>query len=191
LSTHILAEVSMVCDRVVIINRGRLVALDTPVHMAASATDTQTVHLEVAGSPASVLTVLRSAPSVASADLLAAGEDGAADSAPETLAAGTYNYEVQSAPGVDVRAGVASAIVGSGNQLLELKVYRPSLEDIFISVISQDEQAVSEEGYEDEDTGDYDGDVGGDEEVDEGIAPEAAPAAAPRTKVVARRRVRG
>lgn len=190
LSTHILAEVSMVCDRVVIINRGRLVALDTPVHMAASATDTQTVHLEVAGSPVSVLTVLRSAPSVASADLLAMGEDGVAGSAPETLAAGTYNYEVQSAPGVDVRAGVASAIVGSGNQLLELKVYRPSLEDIFISVISQDEQAVSEEGYEDEDTGDYDGDGGGDGE-DAAEAEEAVPAAAPRTKVVARRRVRG
>lgn len=188
LSTHILAEVSMVCDRVVIINRGRLVALDTPVHMAASATDQQTVHLEVAGSPLNVLTVLRSAPSVANANILGNG-DGATDETQESLPAGTYNYEVLGAPGADVRAGLASAIVGAGNQLLELKVYRPSLEDIFISVISQDEQAALEEVSEDEEYYDEGGDAAEDgvdaEEEETTVAPQQ------KERVVTRRRVRG
>lgn len=190
LSTHILAEVSMVCDRVVIINRGRLVALDTPVQLAATANEAQTVHLEVAGSPVGVLTALRTAASVGTVGLLGAAQDGAADTSPEALPPGTYNYEVVGAPGVDVRAGLASAVVGSGNQLLELKVYRPSLEDIFISVISQDELATADEEYEDEegfdggDEGDV-GDIDGADAEDAGVAPER------KGRVVTRRRVRG
>ncbi|MDQ3929141.1 MAG: ABC transporter ATP-binding protein [Chloroflexota bacterium] len=193
LSTHILAEVSMVCDRVVIINRGRLVALDTPVHLATTATETQTVHLEVAGSPSSVLTALRKAPSVATAGLLSAGQDGAGEAKPESLPAGTYSYQVEGAPGADVRAGLASAVVGSGNQLLEMKVYRPSLEDIFISVISQDEQAAAEEEYYDEE--DYgDGDQSDAGDMDAAADTEEAAAATiaePKDKVVTKRRVRG
>ncbi len=194
LSTHILAEVSMVCDRVVIINRGRLVALDTPVHLAATANEAQTVHLEVAGAPGSVLAALRSAPSVASAGLLSTSQDGATDNAAEALPAGTYNYQVEGAPGVDVRAGLASAIVGSGNQLLELKVYRPSLEDIFISVISQDEQAAADEEYGDEDgyqDGGVDGDDGVADDSDAVDVDDAEVAAEPKASVVTRRRVRG
>lgn len=199
LSTHILAEVSMVCDRVVIINRGRLVALDTPLHLASTAAETQTIHLEVAGSPAAVLAALRTAPAVASASLLetpAAGSDGATAATPETLPAGTYNYQVQGTTGSDVRAGLASAVVGSGNQLLELRVYRPSLEDIFISVISQDEEhAYDEDEYDEygDDADTTDGDGTSDEDIatadDEAEA--AAAVAAPRTRVTARRRVRG
>src|SRR5436190_14553885 len=59
LSTHLLPEVSIVCDRVVIINRGRLVALDTPLHLAESATEGHLVQLEVKGRPALVLQTLR------------------------------------------------------------------------------------------------------------------------------------
>ncbi|HEX8218504.1 MAG TPA: ABC transporter ATP-binding protein [Chloroflexia bacterium] len=195
LSTHILAEVSMVCDRVVIINRGRLVALDTPVHLASSATEQQTVHVEVSGAPSSVLASLRSAPAVAVASLLSAGPDGAELGTPESLAAGTYNYQVEGVPGADVRAGLASAIVGSGHQLLELKLYRPSLEDIFISVISQAEQEAADADFEDAEYDDYDGDGDGDEVGDgtaaDGDEAEAAATAAPRTRVTARRRVRG
>ncbi|HEX8229183.1 MAG TPA: ATP-binding cassette domain-containing protein [Chloroflexia bacterium] len=189
LSTHILAEVSMVCDRVVIINRGRLVALDTPVHLAATANEAQTVHLEVAGSPGGVLTALRSALSVGTVGLLGTAQDGAADTSPEALPPGTYNYEVVGAPGVDVRAGLASAVVGSGNQLLELKVYRPSLEDIFISVISQDEQATADEEYEDEEG--LDGDEGDAGDIDGSNAEDAGVATEHKERVVTRRRVRG
>lgn len=197
LSTHILAEVSMVCDRVVIINRGRLVALDTPLHLTSTAAEAQTVHLEVAGTPAAVLTALRTAPSVSTASLLDSatdGADGATTATPEALPAGTYNYQVQGVAGSDVRAALASAVVGSGNQLLELRVYRPSLEDIFINVISQDEESgLDDEEYDDYGEG-YDS-AEGDETSDEDVEPpdeeaEAEPAA-PRSRVTTRRRVRG
>src|SRR5688500_12332898 len=60
LSTHLLPEVSMVCNRVVIINRGRLVALDTPIHLAEDVADRKTVRLEVSGPTSEVMGVLRS-----------------------------------------------------------------------------------------------------------------------------------
>src|SRR5438477_12183190 len=55
LSTHLLPEVSMVCNRVIIINRGRLVALDTPIHLAEGAGALGTIQLEIGGRPADVL----------------------------------------------------------------------------------------------------------------------------------------
>jgi hypothetical protein len=138
-----------------------------------------------------VLTALRSAPSVASAGLLSTSQDGATDTSPEALPAGTYNYQVEGAAGVDVRAGLASAIVGSGNQLLELRVYRPSLEDVFISVISQDEQATADEEYGDEDGYEDGGDDGVVEDPDAMDVDSAEVAAEPQGRVRTRRRVRG
>src|SRR4051794_6389815 len=70
LSTHLLPEVSMVCDRVVIINRGRLVALDTPLHLMQSGAQSQTVRVEVAGRPTSILETLRGVPAVEKAVVL-------------------------------------------------------------------------------------------------------------------------
>src|SRR3954470_18928837 len=67
LSTHLLPEVSMVCDRVIIVNRGRLAALDTPLHLAQGATETSAVEVQVRGEPASVLNTLTSIPGVRTA----------------------------------------------------------------------------------------------------------------------------
>ncbi|HYP20161.1 MAG TPA: hypothetical protein VEY08_08800, partial [Chloroflexia bacterium] len=152
LSTHLLPEVSMVCDRVVIINRGRLVALDTPIHLADTATSAQSVQLEVAGASEGILSTLRALPGVVSVQL--STQDGA------SAAAGTGSdtqrqamvgsatgslYQVEGKPGVELRPALSSAIVGAGYQLLEMKSVRPTLEDIFIRVISQEEEAYAEE----------------------------------------------
>src|SRR3954469_13923805 len=75
LSTHLLPEVSMVGNRVVIINRGRLVALDTPIHLAEGSGESPTIQLEVGGAPADVLQGLRAVAGVRTAKL--ASMDGA------------------------------------------------------------------------------------------------------------------
>ena len=75
LSTHLLPEVSMVCNRVIIINRGKLVALDTPINLAEGVGDKAVIEVEVLGLPASVAKTLRAVSGVQSAYADAARRD--------------------------------------------------------------------------------------------------------------------
>jgi ABC-2 type transport system ATP-binding protein len=148
LSTHLLPEVSMVCNRVIIINRGRLVALDTPINLAEGVAESHEVVVEVGGKPSNVLQTLRGVPGVVSASLdgttVASGGDAA-------LPTGVYAYRVAGRPGSDLRAEIASATVGAGLQLLELRGVRLSLEDVFLRVIAREGEAEDEELDEDYD----------------------------------------
>jgi ABC-2 type transport system ATP-binding protein len=184
LSTHLLPEVSMVCNRVIIINRGRLVALDTPIHLAEGVGDTATLHLEIGGAPQVVLKSLRTVPGVASATLLGADGDASA------LPTGVHSFQVTSTGRSDVRPQLASAIVGAGYQLLELRTVRPTLEEVFINVISQ-EQPEDEYLEEESEGGDFNEEDGGeyDEAADE-EAEEEVVAAPVRERVTTRRRGR-
>jgi ABC-2 type transport system ATP-binding protein len=185
LSTHLLPEVSMVCNRVIIINRGRLVALDTPIHLAEGAGEIHTIQLEIGGVPADILAGLRAVSGVKSAALV--NSDGRAALAGEPLPAGVNEYQVETKPGSDVRPKIASAIVGGGFQLIELKAVRPSLEDVFVNIISQ-------EVPEDDEYDDQDGEPGApgdnDEAYDENYEEEEVVAAPTRERVTAKRRVR-
>lgn len=161
LSTHLLPEVSMVCNRVVIINRGRLVALDTPIHLQEGGDATHVVELEIAGEPAAVLLALKGLQGVNKAAVVSALRDGA-DMLPgsgtqvsgpiDSLPSGLYSYEVESQPGgPDLRPDIATAIVGGGFGLVELTRRRVSLEDVFLRIIAQNAE---ETDFADEDTGD-------------------------------------
>ncbi len=184
LSTHLLPEVSMVCNRVVIINRGHLVAVDTPLHLASTSTDVQTVQVEVGGSPADILAALRAAPGVAQVRLANGVSDGTQPAISDALPVGEYTYKIDSRAGNDIRSAVASAVVNSGNRLLELRVFKPTLEDIFINVITQDEQAtLEEESFGEDEYHDGESDAGGE--------PVAVAAPIVRERVVTKRRTRG
>ncbi len=202
LSTHLLAEVSMVCNRVVIINRGRLVAVDTPIHMAAGASQQQKVQLEVGGAPAEILVALRSVQGVAKVTTMSQqGSNqvayGSTDSAEVTmpvsevaLPEGVNLFQVDGNEGADIRAQVASAVVGGGYKLLELKSITPTLEDIFIQVITQEEE--NEEASAGQITSDLAGDGAGGDEYGDGSEYDGGYKATPqvRTRVTARKRVR-
>ena len=188
LSTHLLPEVSMVCNRVVIINRGRLVALDTPLHLAQGVSESSVVEVQARGEPDSVLGTLRGLGGVVSASV-DSGE--AADGAARTtmgsesrVAEGAHIYRVESQPGTDLRPLVASALVGAGFDLLELRNYQMSLEDVFLRVVSReaDEEAM----------GEYDelGDEEGYDSYEEDVEEPAATAPATKTMRVAARRPR-
>lgn len=195
LSTHLLPEVSMVCNRVIIINRGHLVALDTPIHLAEGAADTRSVQIEVAGRPAEVLPVLRRVPGVAAAVATDGQTAGASTTgspevtmpvSAEATAAGVHVYRVDGQEGADIRAGLASAVLGAGFSLLEMQTMRPTLEDVFVRVVSQDAAAEAEG---EEEAGEYPEEEGYEEYPEE---PEPAPVAvAPtREKVVLKKRAR-
>jgi ABC-2 type transport system ATP-binding protein len=131
LSTHILPEVSQTCQRVVIISKGRVVAVDTPDNLTARLQGSQTMFLQVAGPDADVQATLSALPGITRV-ATASGRDG------------TLDIEVDGEPGRDVRRDLAAAIVGRGWGLLELRPMRLSLEDIFLSLTTDETRAEGE-----------------------------------------------
>jgi ABC-2 type transport system ATP-binding protein len=125
LSTHILPEVSQTCQRVVIISKGRVVAVDTPDNLTARLRGSETMYLQVAGPGESIQGALSSIPGVTRV------------SATPT-ASGLVDVEVDSAQGHDVRRELAAVIVGAGWGLIELRPMRMSLEEIFLSLTTED-----------------------------------------------------
>jgi len=118
LSTHILPEVSMTCGRVVIINRGKVVAEDTPDNLMHRLKGAATLRVEVRGDAGAAESALRGVPGV-----LAVRPPGPA---------GGGAFEVEAAAGADVRADVARAVIGKGLDLVGLTQAGMSLEEIFL-----------------------------------------------------------
>jgi ABC-2 type transport system ATP-binding protein len=125
LSTHILPEVSQTCQRVVIINKGHVVALDTPDNLTARLRGSETMYVQVdtngldaAGALGRIAGVTR----VAESDR----RDG------------LVGYEIESQHGHDVRRELARAVVTNGWGLLELRPMRMSLEEIFLSLTTEE-----------------------------------------------------
>jgi ABC-2 type transport system ATP-binding protein len=131
LSTHILPEVSQTCQRVVIINRGRVVAVDTPENLTARLKGAETMYVQVDAAGADAAAALTAIPGVMR--VTAADQRGA-----------TGAFEVESQRGTDVRRDIARTIVTRGWGLLELRPMRMSLEEIFLQVTT-DETATPEE----------------------------------------------
>jgi ABC-2 type transport system ATP-binding protein len=125
LSTHILPEVSMTCGRVVIINKGRVVAEDTPDNLTRRLKGAGTTRLEVRGDEAKVLEALRGVPGVIAAHARG-GHDGVAV------------IDVEADAGRDVRSELAWAIVTQGYGLVGLQQLGMSLEEIFLHLTTAD-----------------------------------------------------
>ncbi len=134
LSTHILPEVAQTCQRVVIINKGHVVAVDTPDNLTARLKGAATMYVQVAsdgGDAGAALAAVPGVKRVVSADHRPAG-------ALETEPAHAQAFEVESEPDLDVRRELARAVVTRGWGLLELRPVRMSLEDVFLQVTTEE-----------------------------------------------------
>jgi ABC-2 type transport system ATP-binding protein len=126
LSTHILPEVSQTCHRVVIINKGRVVAVDTPENLTSRLRGSETMFLQVdAPVGDDVKRALEIVPGVT--QVAVAESRGTAGS-----------YEVNSETGRDVRRQLAAVVVSNGWGLLELRPLRMSLEEIFLHLTTEE-----------------------------------------------------
>jgi ABC-2 type transport system ATP-binding protein len=125
LSTHILPEVSQTCERVVIINKGKVVAIDTPDNLTARLRGSETLYIQVDTGGGDAGRTLSSVPGVTRV-VEADRRDGVA------------GYEVDSEQGRDVRRDLARAVVSNGLGLLELRPMRMSLEQIFLSLTTEE-----------------------------------------------------
>jgi ABC-2 type transport system ATP-binding protein len=125
LSTHILPEVAQTCQRVVIINKGRVVAVDTPENLTARLKGAETMYVHV------------DAP-LDEAGVALAAVPGVTRVVPADGRSVHGAFEVESTRGTDVRRELARAIVNRGWGLLELRPMRMSLEEIFLQVTTDE-----------------------------------------------------
>jgi ABC-2 type transport system ATP-binding protein len=135
LSTHILSEVEHTCDHVIIINQGKLVAIDTVANLTNRLRGAEAVHVEVEAAdghpdPTQVQQCLEQAPGV-SRVILKDSKDG------------HLRFEVESLKGSRIRAELARAVVKAGWGLNELHAVGLSLEDIFLQLTAAEQGAAA------------------------------------------------
>ena len=125
LSSHILPEVSMICDRVLIINEGRIVAEDTPKNLAERLQGVDRLEVEVGGPAAEVLPVLKGIKGV--------------NNVAHIDQNGRHTYTIQAQSGQDLRDEISQAIISNGWSLRGLQMVGMSLEEIFLRLTTHEE----------------------------------------------------
>ncbi len=133
LSTHILPEVSMTCNRVVIINNGKLVAIDTPEGLGHQIKGAERIELLVDGPRDAVRDKLQAIEGVLSVQVQ--GGDGAQPA----------SFTVECKLNMDLRRDLASAVVSQGWGLLELRRISMSLEDVFINLTTKEPEDMGQD----------------------------------------------
>ena len=125
LSSHILPEVSMICERVMIINEGKIVAEDTPANLAQRLEGVNRMEIEIGGPANEVMAALQRV-------------EGVTDVSHRS-AQGKEFYTVQVRGGQDLRDEISRAVVSSGWSLLSMQSVGMSLEDIFLKLTTNEE----------------------------------------------------
>ena len=117
LSTHILKEVEETCQRVVIINKGQIVAEDTPQNLSKQRAGSERTHLLIKGEAEAVKAMLTAIEGVSNVE--ASEKEGLLD------------VMVENPAGTDLRSQLAARIISGGFELYELRSESLSLEDVF------------------------------------------------------------
>jgi ABC-2 type transport system ATP-binding protein len=172
LSTHILPEVSALCDRVVIVNQGRVLVEDTLANLERQGASAERLRLEVRGPQPEIQEFLTRWPNVlqverpsnqTSITMDAQGNlnpvVNPAETAPPELEftdqEGPAQFNLKVTPNVDIREALAGAIIQQGWGLREIGLVIPSLEEIFVNMINED--LARQEDEDEEDTADFEG----------------------------------
>ena len=128
LSTHILQEVQAVCDRIVIINKGKIVANEKTENISNIMTRSRRFNVKIVGPQKDVLAMLRGMSGVTYAEALAE-RDGEA-----------YTYMIETDAGVDIRKKLFYQLAERAWPMIGMEALGMSLEDIFISVVDTSEE---------------------------------------------------
>lgn len=125
LSTHILGEVQAVCDRIIIINKGKIVADEKTENISRAIENSRRFNVKICGPQREVLAMLREKPGIVYAEVLAE-RDGDA-----------YTYMIESAVGVDIRKSLFYTLAEKNWPLVGMEALGMSLEDIFINIVDK------------------------------------------------------
>ena len=132
-SSHILSEIQAICDRVIVIHGGRVIADDSPEHLARKIHATHRVAARILGEPERVKKALLSVPGVRQVTQLTQKEPGA------------FDYRIEGDPDTDIRADVFHALAKENLPLLCTYNNELSLEDVFLHLIGDKHEQQKEE----------------------------------------------
>lgn len=135
LSTHILQEVQAVCDRIIIINKGKIVADEKTENIARAIENNRRFTAKICGPERDVLAMLKATGGILFAESTSE-RDGDA-----------YTYTIECESGVDVRKKLFFSLAERGWALVGLEAIGISLEDIFISVVDKSDDSLSTNKY--------------------------------------------
>jgi len=128
LSSHILPEVQAVCTRVLIINKGRIVASDTPENLSRGLVGDNRLTLRIAAAEKDVLGLVRGLDNVVKADVIGSRE-------PDTV-----DVVVEARREADIRRPLFNALAKAGYPILMMKTMDLTLEDIFLNLITEEKE---------------------------------------------------
>ena len=134
-SSHILSEIQAICDRVIVIHGGKVIADDTPECLSRMILATHRVVVRVAGACEEVMAALQATPGVVQVTCLTEKEPGA------------YDYRIDGEPDTDIRADVFRALAKADLPLLCTYNNELSLEDVFLNLVGNT-HAAEKEGEE-------------------------------------------
>ncbi len=128
LSSHILPEVSAICERVVIINKGKIVAIDTPDQLSKNLGDYTRFTMTIAGPEKKVSEMLKQVYGVKYLETQ------------NKVKEDEYSYIIESDKDLDVRKPIFHRLAEAGYPILELKSLGLSLEDIFLQLTTEEKE---------------------------------------------------
>ena len=129
ISTHILPEASTLCDRVTIINRGKVVTTNSPRELQAQLESNFGYEIEIAGASEQILPLLREVAGVVNVNVK--------DSSSSITSDRQY-LEVTCMPNTEPGKDLAAIIIEQGLELHEMRRIRPSLEDVFLELTTEE-----------------------------------------------------
>jgi ABC-2 type transport system ATP-binding protein len=130
LCSHILPEVSMICERVVIINKGKLVAVDTPDNLTANLRDSSRLFLRIGGDGAQIAKALGTIQGIGKVEPAASRGDGGD---------GGNSFVVELEKGADGEQSILPVILANNWKLHEMRAMETSLEDVFIELVTEED----------------------------------------------------
>lgn len=137
LSSHILSEVSQICNRVIIINKGKIVAIDTPENLEKKVVNGNAIYITVEDPENKMDTIKKELKNVREISLVAENEDK------------TKKYMITAEEGVDLRKDVFETLAKEDITIFEMKKVDATLEDAFMQLInSANEQSAKTENDE-------------------------------------------
>lgn len=128
LSSHILSEVSQICNKVIIINKGKIVAVDTPENLEKKVANNNTTYVTVEDTENKMETVKETIPEIKEIKLIKENEDG------------TKQYALESDKDVDLRKIVFNEFAKENITIFEMKKADTTLEDAFMKLIEGGEK---------------------------------------------------
>ena len=138
LSSHILSEVSQICEKVIIINKGKVLAVDTPNHLEEEFEEENSIYVTVEDEKNKINEVSKKIKNLKNFELIKEKNDG------------TKQYQLTADKSTDLRKEIFNLFPKNDINILELKKSEITLEDAFLKLISQKEKEIEEKKKKEE-----------------------------------------